>query len=166
MSDGIVLVAAHHLQHPVAVIRHRIKADELMCHRDAEQLCDHLFPIIDRLIVEIRPMKMKVRLKTPIRSGICKIKTLFRIHRNKNLHQCHDSGVNPLVRIFLNLMYRFLHRHTGSLQFHMKDRHPVDQKQQISAAILQNLFPSPENRLLCNLVHTASRRNLHPVINP
>ena len=124
----MVLVAAHHLQHSVAVIRHRIKADELMCHRDAEQLCDHLFPIIDRIIVEIRPMKMEVRLKTSIRSGICKIKGLFRIHRNKNLHQCQDAGVNPLVRIFLNLMDRFLHRHTGSLQFHMKDRHPVDQK--------------------------------------
>ena len=69
------------------------------------------------------------------------------------------------MRILFNLIDRLLHRYARALQLNVKDRHAVDQKHQIPAAVLQHLLMPWEQRLLHNLIAALPGSNFHAVIN-
>ena len=161
----IVLIAAHDLQNAICIVRYRVKSDQLVRHRNRQQGRSNHLPVTNRIIIEIRPMKEKVRIELPVRARIGKIQRFLRIHCHKNLNQRKQPREYALMRILLNLIAGLRYRHSGFLQFNMKDRHPVNQQHQITAPILQNLVVSWKQRLLCNLVAALASCNLQTVID-
>ena len=86
-----------------------------MRHRNREQTIGHPVPLVHRLIVHIRPVKIEIRIKFAVGTRICEVQSLFRIHRDKNLHQREEPREDTLVRILFNLMHRLRDRHTRAL---------------------------------------------------
>ncbi|MPM59669.1 hypothetical protein SDC9_106515 [bioreactor metagenome] len=58
-----------------------------MCHGNGQQILRNIFPVVQRLIVGVRPVKIKVLVKLAIRAGIGKVNRFVRFHSNKYLHQ-------------------------------------------------------------------------------
>ena len=157
------LIAPHHLQHPIGIVRNRIEPDHLMCHRDGQERAHNLIPVINRLVIKVRPMEIKRRIESAVRSRIGEVQRFFGSHSHKNLYQRKQSGEHPFVGVFLNLMARLTHRYSGSLQLDMNHRHSVNQQHYIPAAIVQNPILRRELRLLCNLINALASGNLHAV---
>ena len=161
----IVLIAAHNLQYTIRIIGHRIEADHLMCHRNRQQPLDDLLPVIDRIIIQICPVEIEVRIEPSIWSRICEIQRLLRIHRDEYLHQGEQACEDTLMCILHQLVHRFLHIHTRALQFDMEDRHTVDEQHQIAATILQHLLMARKKRLFHDLVAALTCCDFHTIID-
>ena len=93
---SVVLIAAHDLQHAVRVIGYCIEANQLMCHRDRQQCGGDPFPVVDRLVIEISPMEVIIRIELAVRTWIGKIQCFIRIHGDKNLNQRKQAGKDAL----------------------------------------------------------------------
>ena len=156
----IVLIAPHHFQNAVRIVRNHVIADHAVRHRDGEQLLRHFFPVIDRIVVHIGPVEAEVTVDPGTAARIGKIDRLLRVHRHKELDKCKKPGENPLVQIFFDLIDRLFRRDTRSLQLDMDERHAVDQQHHVAPAILQNLILSRKDRLLRDLIAAPSRRDL------
>ena len=111
-------------------------------------------------------MKIEVRIEVAIRTRICKVQRLFRIHCNKDLNQREKSCEDTFMSILLNLIHSLSYRNTGFLQFNMENRHAIDQKHEITTAILQDLFMSRKDRLLYYLITAFPASNFHTIIDP
>ena len=132
---GIVLVASHYLQDTISVIRHGVETDQLMRHGDGkERRCDSL-PVIDRIVIEIGPVEVKIRVEFTFRARVREIPGLLRIHGDKNLNERIDSRVDSLSRVFLNLIARLTHRNIRVLQLNVNNRHAIDQEKQIPSSL-------------------------------
>ena len=135
----VILIAAHDLQHAVRVIGHCIEANQLMCHRDRQQCGGDPFPVVDRLVVEISPMEVIIRIELAVRAGIGKIQRFIRIHGDKNLNQRKQAGKDTLSRILLDLIGSLTYRDPAFLQLDMNDGHSVDQQHQIPSPVIHQL---------------------------
>ena len=134
---SLVLITPHHLQYAVRIIGHGVKANKLMSHRDGKQVACKFIPYIDWFVMEIRPVKIIIRVEFTLRAGIGKIESLFRIHGHKNLYQREQTGKAALGGVFLDLVASLADRNAASFQFNMDDRHAVDQQQHITPAVIE-----------------------------
>ena len=66
----IILIAAHNLQNTVGIVGNGIEADQLVCHRDGKQILCNVLPVVQRLIVGICPVKVKIFVELSVRTGI------------------------------------------------------------------------------------------------
>ena len=114
-TGGIILIAAHNFQHAVRIVGHGVKADQLMRHGDGQQLGGNLFPIVDWLVVEVRPVEVIIGVKFAIGTGVGEVNGFFRVHCHKNLHKREQSGKHTLVGVFFDLVICLTHRHTAAL---------------------------------------------------
>ena len=161
----IILIAAHDLQNAVRAVRHSIKPDQLMRHGDGQQIrCDPV-PIVDRLVVGVSPVKVKVLVKFPFGAGIGKIQRFCRLHRHKNLNQGKNTGEDSLVGVFFNLIGSLCHGNTALFQLDMNDGHTVDEQHEIAAPILQHLGLACKLRLLRNLIAALTSGDLPSVVD-
>ena len=136
-----------------------------MCHRDGQKRGGHVLPIVHWLIVEIRPVEIKVRVELSFWAGVCKVDGFFRVHGNKDLNQRKQPGKNALYRIFFNLVTGLFDGISALFQFHVDDRHSVDEQHQIATAVVQNFGLCGEFGLLCDLIPAVTGCNLQPVVN-
>ena len=136
-----------------------------MRHRNRQQGGSNHLPVINRVIIKIRPMEEKVRIKLSVRTRIGKIQGFLRIHCNKNLNQRKQSGKHSFMCVLLNLIASLRYRHSGFLKLNMKNRHPVNQQHQIATPILKNLVMPWKQGLLYNLIAALPSRNLQAIIN-
>ena len=60
LVGGIILVAPHDLQYAIRIIRYGVEADQLMCHRNGQKPLHNLFPVVNRIIVQVCPMEIKI----------------------------------------------------------------------------------------------------------
>lgn len=81
----VVLVAAHHLQDAVCLIRHGVEADQLVRDGDREQALDHLLPAIDRLVIKVCPVEGIIAVKLPVRPGVREVECFLRLYRYEDL---------------------------------------------------------------------------------
>ena len=86
-TGGIILIAAHNFQHAVRIIGHGVKADQLVRHGDGQQLGGNLFPIVDWLVVKIRPVEVVIGVEFSVGTGVGEVDGFFRVHCHKNLHK-------------------------------------------------------------------------------
>ena len=114
-GSSIVLVAAHDFQNTIGIISNCIKTNQLVCHRDGEQILRNVLPVVQRLIVGISPMEVEILVKYPLRAGIGKINCLIRLHGNENLHQGEQTGEHTFMGVFFNLIICLAHIHAAAL---------------------------------------------------
>ena len=164
-AGGIILIAAHDLQGVVRVISHRIEANQLVRHRDGEQVGGDGLPVIHRLVVEVRPVKIVVRIKLAVRAGIGEIQGFVGLHGHKDLHQREQPGEHAFMGIFLNLITCLAYRDAAFLELHMDDRHAVDQQHEISPAVAGKGRLGPEDGLLRDLIPALPGGDLLPVVD-
>ena len=164
-AGSVVLIAAHHLQNAIGTIGNGIKAHQHMRHRDRQKCRCNVFPVVHRLVVEVRPMEIVAGVELSFRAGIGKVDRFFRVHGHKNLHQREQSRKNALCRVFFNLVASLFDGNTALFQFHVNDRHTIDEQHQIAAAVIQNFGLGGELWLLCNLVAAESGCNFQTVID-
>ena len=148
----IILIAAHNLQNAVSIIGNGIETDQLVRHRDGKQILCNVLPVVQRLVVGVRPVEVKVFVELSVRAGVGKIDCFIRLHGNKNLHKGKQSGENTLVCIFFNLVIGLADIHTAAFQFTVNRRHTVDQQHKITTAVGQNRVPCLKHRLFGNLI--------------
>ena len=75
-----------------------------MCHRDRQQCGGDPFPVVDRLVIEIGPMEVIIRIELAVRTWIGKVQCFIRIHGDKNLNQRKQSCKDAFMRIFFDLI--------------------------------------------------------------
>ena len=110
-------------------------------------------------------MEIVAGVELSFRAGIGKVDRFFRVHGHKNLHQREQSRKNALCRVFFNLVASLFDGNTALFQFHVNDRHTIDEQHQIAAAVIQNFGLGGELWLLCNLVAAESGCNFQTVID-
>ena len=164
-AGSVVLITAHHLQNAIGTIGHSIKAYQHMRHRNGQKCRCNVFPVVHRLVIEVRPMEIVAGVELSFRAGIGKVDRFFRVHGHKNLHQREQSRKNALCRVFFNLVASPFDGNTALFQFHVNDRHTIDEQHQIAAAVIQNLGLGGELWLLCDLVAAESGCNFQSVID-
>ena len=86
-----------------------------MRHGDGQQLGGNLFPIVDWLVVEVRPVEVIIGVEFAIGTGVGEVDGFFRVHCHKNLHKREESGKHTLVGVFFDLVICLTHRHTAAL---------------------------------------------------
>lgn len=121
--------------------------------------------MIDWLVVEVRPVEIIVRIKLAVRAGIGEIQGFVRLHGHKNLHQREQPGEHTFMGVLLDLITCLTHRDAAFLEFHMDDRHAVDQQHEISPAVAGKGRLGPEDGLLRDLIPALPGGNLLPVID-
>jgi len=136
-----------------------------MCHRDRQKCRCNVFPVVHRLVVEVRPMEIVAGVELSFRAGIGKVDRFFRVHGHKNLHQREQSRKNALCRVFFNLVASPFDGNTALFQFHVNDRHTIDEQHQIAAAVIQNFGLGGKLWLLCDLVAAKSGCNFQTIID-
>ena len=114
-GSRIVLVATHDFQNTVGIVGHCIKTNQLVRHRDGEQILRNVLPVVQRLIVGISPMKVEILVKHSVWAGISKINCLIRLHGNENLHQGEQTGEHTFMGVFFNLIMCLAHIHAAAL---------------------------------------------------
>ena len=83
-------------------------------------------------------MEIVAGVELSFRAGIGKVDRFFRVHGHKNLHQREQSHKNALCRVFFNLVASLFDGNTALFQFHVNDRHTIDEQHQIATAGIQN----------------------------
>ena len=122
-------------------------------------------PVINRFVIKICPMKIKIRVKFAIRSGISKIYGFFWVHGNKNLHQRKQTGKYSFMRIFFNLVICLAYRYATLFQFDMNNRHTVYKQHYIAAAFIKHWRFGIKFRLFYDLITALPGCNFAAVIN-
>ncbi len=163
--SGVILITAHHFQHAVRLIRHRVKANELVCHRDGKQAGGEALPIVDWLVVEVRPVEGVVFVEFSIRPGIGEVKRLGWLHRYEDLNERKEAAENPLTRILLDLVVGLAHRHAALLQLDVDHRHAINEQQEVAAPIIKKRRATGVARLLHDLVAALPGGNLVAVVD-
>ena len=162
---SVVLITAHDLQHTVRIIGNGVEANQLVCHGNGQQRGSNALPVIDRLIIEVSPVEIVIRVEFSIRAGIGKVERFLRIHGHKNLNQRKQPGENSFSGVFLNLVCGLADGDAAFLQLDMNHRHPVDQQHQIPTPVIGQLVPGRKLRLLHNLITALPGGNLPTLID-
>ncbi|MPM55060.1 hypothetical protein SDC9_101845 [bioreactor metagenome] len=101
---GIVLIAAHHLKNAVRIVGDGIKSDKLVGHGNGKQFFRNILPVIQRFVVEVSPMKVKILIELAVRTGIGEIECFRRLHGDKDLNQRKETGENSFMGVFFDLI--------------------------------------------------------------
>ena len=96
---------------------------EIMAGQSVYQIVEQpIFPRHDAVLQDRRGDVMLLingmplfHIEFAVGTRICKVQGLFRIHRDKNLHQREEPREDTLVRILFNLMHRLHDRHARTL---------------------------------------------------
>ena len=136
-----------------------------MRHGDGQQIGSDPLPVVDGFIVRISPMEIEVPVELAFRARIGEIQGFCGFHGNKNLNQRIDARENTFVSILFDLICSLSDGYAALFQLNMDHRHTIDQKHQVTAAVLQHLRFTCENGLLCDLITALSGGDLLTVID-
>ena len=125
-GSRVILIAAHDFQYPVSIVSYCVKSNQLVCHRDGEQILGNILPVVQRLIIGVSPMEVEVFVEHSIRAGIGKINRLIRLYGNKNLHQGEQAGEHTFMGVFFNLVISLAHIYAAALEFTVDHGHTVN----------------------------------------
>lgn len=97
-------------------------------------------------------------------AGVGKVHRLDGLHGHEDLHEREESGEHALVGVLLYLVARLGDGHAAALELDVDERHAVDEKGQVTTAIVESGGPRLEDGLLSDLVDAPAADDVATVV--
>ena len=163
--DGKGLVTAQGFEDTVGFVGYGEETDDLVRHRYGQEQFGDSRPLVDGVVVEIRPMKIEIFVEPSVGSGVGEVESLLGCHSHKDLHQREDAAKDAFAGIFFDLEGGLRDRYAAAFEFDMIDGHAVDKEHQVAAPVVENGVRGGELRLLGYLVARLPGGYLHTVVD-
>lgn len=97
-------------------------------------------------------------------AGVGKVHRLDGLHGHEDLHEREEPGEHALVGVLLYLVARLGDGHAAALELDVDERHAVDEKGQVTTAIVESGGPRLEDGLLSDLVDAPAADDVATVV--